>query len=197
MSCVLLSPTQCHNSVWRLHQCVAHPIVSTLVPQERDWDTVTHPRRFFFLIYKYLFPPFFINFSTSEKLGGISGQRWTPSCLTSWAARSCSRRRRRRWKWAAEIIWRSSTGSIRTSSPAARPSETTRPSGTGGAGTSSFLLLSFNCTCWLVLKCGWNGAWGFLFSDEVCGGFVIRASAAVSPSSSKLWQGFFGQIAKK
>lgn len=154
-------------------------------------------KEIFFLIYKYLFPPFFINFSTSEKLGGISGQRWTPSCLTSWAARSCSRRRRRRWKWAAEIIWRSSTGSIRTSSPAARPSETTRPSGTGGAGTSSFLLLSFNCTCWLVLKCGWNGAWGFLFSDEVCGGFVIRASAAVSPSPSKLWQGFFGQIAKK
>ena len=140
-------------------------------------------KEIFFFLYKYIFffPIFFINFSTSEKLGGISGQRWTPSCLTSWAARSCSRRRRRRWKWAAEIIWRSSTASIRTSSPAARPSETTRPSGTGGAGTSSFLSLSLIARVWLVLKCGWNGAWGFF----VCVVFLMRC--AVVLLSGLLW----------
>lgn len=81
----------------------------------------------------------FCDFCTTEKSSRrtISGQRWTPSCLTSWAARSCSRRKRMRWRWAAEIIWMSSTDNIRTCSPANRPSERARPWDTGGAGTCS------------------------------------------------------------
>lgn len=97
---------------------------------------------FFFLLFNF--------FLRIRDFGGLCGQRWTPLCLTNWAARSCSRRRRRRWKWAAEITWKSSTGNIQTSSPATRPSETTRRSGTGGAGMWATLL----CLTLPVSMCG-------------------------------------------
>lgn len=61
-------------------------------------------------------------------------QRWTASCLTSWAARSCLRRRPKRWRWAAEITWKSLMENIQTCCPAAPASETSRTWDRGAAG---------------------------------------------------------------
>ena len=51
-------------------------------------------------------------------------------------------------------------------------------------------LAVFNCTCLACVKMWMKWSVGFFclccFSDEVCGGFVIRASVVVSPSPSKL-----------
>lgn len=65
---------------------------------------------------------------------GLSCQRWIQLCSTSWAARSCLRRRRRRLKEAAEIILKSLMGNIQTFSPAIKPSKTTLPSDTEERG---------------------------------------------------------------
>lgn len=89
--------------------------------QGRHLRPVTHPRGSF---------PFCAT-------RGRSGQRWTPSCLTSWAARFCLRTRPTRWRGAAEITWKSWMDNTRTFSPATRPSWTTRPSDTDGTGKSS------------------------------------------------------------